>query len=77
MEIRISLSPRTDPDWRVSRIRLLPQVVTRRRREGSGWQIWARGCQREMNCCFAMVLKCTKLDICLSFFSEPMGASDT
>jgi hypothetical protein len=26
--------PRTDPDERISRIRLLPQVVTRRRREG-------------------------------------------
>jgi hypothetical protein len=25
---------RTDPDERISRIRLLPQVVTRRRREG-------------------------------------------
>jgi arsenite methyltransferase len=27
-------TPRTDPDRRISRIRLLPQVVTRRRREG-------------------------------------------
>ena len=32
--IRIAPYPRTDPDGRVSRIRLLPQVVTRRRREG-------------------------------------------
>ena len=27
-------TPRTDPDGRISRIRLLPQVVTRRRRGG-------------------------------------------
>ena len=29
------ITPSTDPDWRLSRIRLLPQVMTPRRRRGS------------------------------------------